>query len=280
MGQSWLTVAMVGELQECMEDGRDIGPLVSSLRGATLPGFVEYRCLRRAKKDRIPPLPPAIGSSPLGKAFAALRPAPSSRTVTASSRRIDVQPAEFHLLHTDADPEDIDWKAFTIRFNRSAQEVGLDKNLAGGLRSALLEMADNAVLHSQTDGPILVGYRVLDGFAQFCVADVGIGVLASLRSCPDFSHLRYDHEAIREALRDGVSRMGMKQGGMGFREIFKALSEQWGQLRFRSGQGCLMMDGTDLDADRLDEVFVSPLPGFQVTVSCRTGRSAPSEPGF
>lgn len=275
MGQSWLTVEMVGELQECLEDGRDLRPLVSSLQGATLPGLVEYHCLGRVKAGVVPPLPPAINSSTIGRAFAALR-----RTATSSSRRIDVQPAEFHLLHTDADPEDLNWKAFTIRFNRSAQEVGLDKNVAGGLRSALLEMADNAVFHSQTNGPILVGYRVLEGFAQFCVADLGIGVLDSLRSCPDFSHLRYDHEAIREAIRDGVSRMGRRRGGMGFREIFKALSEQWGQLRFRSGQGCLMIDGTDLDADRLDEVFVSPLPGFQITVSCRTGDHVPGEPLF
>lgn len=130
MGQPWLTVKMVGELQECTEDGRDIGPLVSSLRGATLPGFVEYRCLRRAKKDVLPPLPKAISSSTIGKAFAALRPAPSSRTGTSSFRRIDTKPAEFHVLHTDSAPEDENWKAFTIRFNRSAQATSVRRSRA------------------------------------------------------------------------------------------------------------------------------------------------------
>jgi anti-sigma regulatory factor (Ser/Thr protein kinase) len=275
-----LTVRMVGEIQECIEDGRDIGSLVSSLQGATLPGFVEYRCLLRSKKDVVPPLPPAIGASSLGRAFEALRPSQSHRKGKSPSRRIDALPAEFYLMNSVADLEDENWKAFTIRFTRSAQGVGLDKTVAGGLRGALMEMTDNSLLHAQADGPTLVGYRVLDGFAQFCVADHGIGVLRSLRSCPDFSYLQYDHEAIKEALKDGVSCMGRNGGGMGFREIFKALSAQWGQLRFRSGQGCLTMDGTDLDADHLDEDFVAQLPGFQVTVSCRTGSPPATEPLF
>lgn len=283
MRQSWLTVQMVGELQECIEDGRDIGPLVSSLHGATLPGFVEYRCLRRIKNDLVPPLPPTITSSMIGRAFEALRPSNSAgkaRTASSHLRRVDSLPAEFYLIDTQTEPGSDNWMAFTIRFARSAQGAGIDKLVSGGLRGALLEMADNAILHSQTDSPILVGYRVLDGFAQFCVADIGIGVLNSLRSCPDFSHLRYDNEAIKAALQDGVSRMGRNQGGLGFREIFTALSEQWGQLRFRSGQGCLMMDGTDLDADHFTEEFVTPLPGFQVTVSCRASDSSLPEPVF
>lgn len=280
MGQEWLTVKMVGEIQECIEDGRDIGSLVSSLQGATLPGFVEYRCLLRSKKDLVPPLPPAIISSTIGMAFEALRPSHAIRTGMSSLRRIDMLPAEFYLMKSEADLEDENWKAFTIRFARSAQGVGLDRTAAGGLRGALLEMTDNSILHAKSDSPTLVGYRVLDGFAQFCVADLGMGVLKSLRSCADFSYLQYDHEAIREALKDGVSRMGKNRGGMGFREIFKALSAQWGQLRFRSGQGCLTMDGTDLDADCLDEDFVAQLPGFQVTVSCRTGSLTTTEPIF
>jgi anti-sigma regulatory factor (Ser/Thr protein kinase) len=279
MVQDWLTVEVVGELQECIEDGRDIGPLVSALRNTTLPGFVEYRCLGRAKKGLVPPLPPAISTSTIGRAFDALG-ARASSVAALPSLRIDRQTAEFHLLRSEDDLTADRWKTFTIRFARSAQGVGLHKTIADGLRAALLEMAENTILHSESDGPSLVGYRVLDGFAQFCVADLGIGVLRSLRTNPEFSHLRYDHEALREALRDGVSRFGRNRGGMGFREMFKSLSAQWGRLRLRSGQGCLTMDGMDIAADRLDEDFVVPIPGFQVTVSCRAGEPAPPEPVF
>jgi anti-sigma regulatory factor (Ser/Thr protein kinase) len=281
MSQNWLTVKLVEEMQERVEDGREIDSIVSALQGATLPGLVEYRCLRRASNRTTPQLPPAVNSSTVGKAFHALRPTPGqgrSGVELFPRRTIGARPAEFYLIGAEAELESDDWKAFTIRFARSAQGVGLDKTVAGGLRGALKEMTDNAILHAQTDAPILIGYRVFDGFAQFCVADVGIGVLDSLRSCPDFSYLRFDHEAIKEALRDGVSRFGRNQGGTGFREIFKALAEQWGLLRFRSGEGCVTMDGTDLDADHCSEDFVPRLPGFQVTVSCRTGNSPPPEP--
>ena len=280
MNEFWLTVKLVEEMQERVEDGREIDSIVSALKGTTLPGLVEYRCLRRASSGRTPPLPSAVKSSTVGKAFQALRPSPSQRRpgVGPSRRTISAQPAEFYLLGTEDELESDDWKTFTIRFVRSAQGVGISKSVAGGLHGALKEMADNAVLHAQTDIPTLVGYRVFDGFAQFCVADVGIGVLDSLRSCPDFSYLRFDHEAIKEALRDGVSRFGRNRGGTGFREIFKALSAQWGLLRFRSGEGCVTMDGMDLDADHCSEDFVPRLPGFQVTVSCRTGNSLPPEP--
>lgn len=274
---------MVGELQECIEDGRDIESVVSSLHGATLPGLVEYRCLRRAMKGIVPPLPPAVSMSTIGKALYDLGPSRNGRAARAGAtalRRIDTSPAEFFLIHPESYLEDENWKPYTVRFVRSAQGVGLDKIVADGLRGALLEMTDNAVLHAQAESPILVGYRVLDGIAQFCVADVGVGVLDSLRSCADFAHLRFDNKAIKAALRDGVSRYGNKQGGMGFRQIFKALSAQWGQLRFRSGQGCIVMDGTDLDADLCSEAFVAPLPGFQVTVACRTSGSKPPEPLF
>src|SRR5207248_1741871 len=83
--------------------------------------------------------------------------------------------------------EDEPWKLFTIRFARAAEHfAGLKRDVAVGLRGALCEMTENAVIHAQTDIPILIGYRAWAGVAQFCVADSGIGVLRSLKSCPGF----------------------------------------------------------------------------------------------
>jgi anti-sigma regulatory factor (Ser/Thr protein kinase) len=281
MERNWLTARLVEEFQQRLENGLEIGSAVAALRGATLPGIVEYRCLRRASNGQVPALPEAVMASVLGQAFRTLRPASNRQEGSASHksvRRIDTLPAEFYLIETETDLQTEEWRLFTIRFSRSAQGVGLTKTVAEGLRAALREMAENAVIHSQTTHRILASYRTLDGFAQFCVADVGIGVLNSLRGCPDFQYLRFDYEAIKEALRDGVSCSGRKGGGMGFREIWKALAEEWGILRFRSGEGCIMMDGSGLDADHSREEFVPRLPGFQVTVSCRTDDSPAPEP--
>ena len=70
MSLNWLTVRLDEELQERIEDGREIDSIVSALQGATLPGLVEYRCLRRDSKPHTTPhLPPAVNSSTVGKAF-------------------------------------------------------------------------------------------------------------------------------------------------------------------------------------------------------------------
>jgi hypothetical protein len=108
--------------------------------------------------------------------------------------------------------------------------------------------------------------------------DVGRGVLTSLRSNPAYQHLQADKDAIREALHDGVSRYGPNRGGLGFRQVFKALLDQWGYLRFRSGNGSITMDGSDLDADKGEARYPPSLPGFQVTVCCRTSEALPPAP--
>jgi hypothetical protein len=115
--------------------------------------------------------------------------------------------------------------------------------------------------------------------ALFTVVDAGIGILASLRSQPAYQHFQVHLEAIRAALHVGVTRFGPGQGGFGFADVFKSLATDSGLVRFRSGEGCISMDGTDLDADtKGNETFPPALPGFQVTVCCRRGAGDPKEP--
>ena len=45
-----------------------------------------------------------------------------------------------------------------------------------------------------------------------------------------------------------MSRYGPDQGGSGFNNVFKALAAISGTLRFRSGEGCVTMDGTGFEA--------------------------------
>ena len=107
-------------------------------------------------------------------------------------------------------------------------------------------MAENAVIHAEAPTASLVGYQVLSGVALFSVVDVGIGVLSSLRSHSAYTHLQLHNDAIRAALHDGTSRFGPNIRGLGFHQVFKALSEQWGFLRFRSGHGCITLTGREL----------------------------------
>lgn len=279
---SWLTVRLVEEIQEAVQAGHSVSSVVTSLQQTTLPALLEYGCLRwKMNSDAIPPLPPTIVSSPLGKA---LRQVTSELGLRKSGdgkraqRHIAIQEMEFCALQCEEEIDERTWQEFEIRFDRSAQSAGFSSSAAHRLQAALHEMAENALIHAEAPVAVLVGYRVFDGIALFSIADVGRGVLASLRTNSSYQHLQTDKDAIREAIQDGVSRFGEKRGGLGFRRVFKALLEQWGYLRFRSGNGCVTMDGTDLDADKGEIRFPPPLPGFQVTVCCRTADSIPNEP--
>ena len=278
---AWLTATVAEDIQHAAEKGIRLAPIVANLRSATLPGMVEYICLRGAMPSAIPQLPRAILSSPIGKALGTVQcesfgEAPARRP--ESPRGIGTQSVEFWILDGQEQFARQDWQQFEVRFNRSAQSVGVPRKVAFALQGALHEMVENAVIHAHAPIPTLVAYHVAEGMAQFCVADLGIGVLASLRQCDDYRHLALHNQAIREALRDGTSRFGRNTRGLGFRSVFKALMANWGRLRFRSGNGCITMDGTDLNADRGQESFPPSLPGFQVALCCQAGDRPLLEP--
>jgi hypothetical protein len=192
------------------------------------------------------------------------------------SRRTDRLPVEFHTIDDGDGIQDPSWEEFLLRFEFSAKAVGFARNVAAGLQGALHEMAANAVTHAKSPLPALAGYEVEDGMALFSVVDAGIGVLESLQGNPAYRHLVRHSDALEAALRDGVSGVvGPQHRGFGFRQVFKSLTAHRGQLRFRSGEGCVQMDGTGLDADRGEVSFPPPLPGFQVTVCCRAAPFPP-----
>jgi hypothetical protein len=276
-----LNVKLAEDLHRAIEMGIDVVPVVTNLKQATLSGLLEYACIYWSNSRAIPELPSPVMTSRLGTGLIGIESElgfrPSSR-MKRSATRIDPLPIEFVTVRTEDDFENREWECFEIRFCRSAESVGFSRTIALGLQGALREMAENAVIHSESPLPAIIAYRAVQGMAQFCVVDVGIGVLASLRKCADFHDIERHNEAIRMALRDGVSRFGRNTRGLGFHAVFKALLANWGYLRFRSGEGCITMDGSGLDADHGEATFPPYLPGFQVTVCCRVAGMATGTP--
>lgn len=273
---TWLTCEIVEELQQAAGAGQPVDSFVGSLEHATLPALLEYGCVRR-QYPHLPTLPARIVSSPLGRALQQVRSDLGLRTdgrQKVPPRTITPEEHEFIVLEGDAPTESQDWAEFLVRFRQSVKGVGFDLEKAKGIAAALGEMADNATIHANAPVGVLVGYQAIDGAAVCCVADVGDGVLKSLTGNSSYSYLRSHKEAVRLALRSGVSRFG--SGGLGFYSVFKALAAMSGTLRFRSGEGCVSMDGTGFDADTGEESYVLFRPGFQVTICCRTsGRDDP-----
>ncbi len=268
----WLTCELAEELQQAADAGKSVAALITPLEHATLPGLLEYGCARWHSPS-LSALPARIVSSHLGRALHEVRSElglrwtgrqkPPPRTITPETQ-------EFFVLEGRASPTtEQDWLEFLVRFRQSVKSVGFNLEKAKGIAAALGEMADNAILHANAPVGVLVGYQVLDGAAVCCVADVGDGVLKSLTTHEAYRHVLTHKDAVRLALRKGVSRYGPGRGGFGFYNVFKALAAMSGTLRFRSGEGCVTMDGTDFDADKGEEGYVIFRPGFQVTICCR-----------
>lgn len=271
--RTWLTCELVEELQQAAGEGQAVDCFVDPLENTTLPALLEYGCVRRHYQS-LAALPARVFASPLGRTLQEVRSELGLRTTGRQKlppRTMTPLAHEFFVLEgSDSPTTEQDWGEFLVRFRQSVKSVGFDLEKAKGIAAALGEMADNATLHANAPVGVLVGYQVIDGAAVCCVADVGNGVLKSLITHEAYRHVQTHKEAVRLALRKGVSRFGPGQGGLGFYNVFKALAAMSGTLRFRSGEGCVTMDGTGFDADTGEESYVIFRPGFQVTICCRT----------
>src|SRR6266850_7243970 len=150
------------------------------------------------------------------------------------------------FIRTIWDPwvDDTKWTAFLVQAQRAAVTSGFPKKIAAQLMGAIGELQGNIYEHSDAARTGLIAFQAARGNFEFVVSDKGIGILASLRSCPDYASLNDHGEALKWALQDGNSRYGVAAGrGMGFRPLFIGLTNLNGILRFRSGDHALTIDG-------------------------------------
>lgn len=152
---------------------------------------------------------------------------------------------------------------------------GLHGDLAKGVAKAYEEMVDNVLEHAAPpDAPVppaVMGFHVTQRAFTFAVADLGQGVVASLRASPAHRAVASDHEALDAAVRRGATRREHSRSGTGFRTLHEALADLRCVLRFRTGSGSLVLDG----AGRHREVLAGVRPaliGFQLSVTCDLGK--------
>ena len=159
--------------------------------------------------------------------------------------------------------------AFKLEAQRAAIAVGFPRRLAAQLVGAFEEIQGNVYEHSGAPASGLAAYRATARRFEFVVSDGGIGVLASLRTCPEHGALADHGEALRLMLTEGVSRYGKAaKRGMGFRPLFIGLANLKGGLRFRSGDQALTIDGVNpgsIPAQIWEKV---PSSGFVASVCC------------
>ena len=180
--------------------------------------------------------------------------------------------AGFVMTQRNADLDDqTAWMGFCLKFRKAAELAGLHKKTARGLTGAFQELESNIHMHSHRSHDGVVGYRATQGEFEFVIADSGIGTLASLQENPTYAGLRDHGRALELALTDGVSRFRADSGhGVGFRDLFIGLANLNGELRFRSGDHALTIDGSgpSLLSRRLTQKS-DRLQGFVASVVCR-----------
>lgn len=176
------------------------------------------------------------------------------------------------LYRTYAAPQqdETPWVQFGVAAHYSAVQAGFSRDVAAQLVGAIGEMQSNIYEHSQASVTGIIAFRAAPGVFEFVVSDRGIGVLESLKRCPDYANLAGYSQALRLALTDGVSRYGPLSGrGLGFRPLFRGLSNLNGALRFRSGNYALTIDGQNAGSIPA-KLWQKPiLQGFFASVICR-----------
>ena len=131
------------------------------------------------------------------------------------------------------------------------------------------ELESNIHEHVESREPGVVAYRAEAGAFEFVVSDQGVGILESLRSNVEYARLADAGVALRAALTEGVSRYGTGSGrGFGFKPIFTGLIDLYAELRFRSGDHAVTMDGIGpvVATARIEQK--APLRGFFASVRC------------
>jgi hypothetical protein len=136
------------------------------------------------------------------------------------------------------------------------------------MAAAVQELEGNIQEHSGAVSTGVLAFCTTENVFEFVVADRGIGLLRSLSSSAAYPGLDDHGRALELALTDGVSRFNDPRRGHGFRPIFQGLTDLHGYLRFRTGDGAIVMDGT---APTLATAQISQKPsleGFFASVRC------------
>ena len=175
----------------------------------------------------------------------------------------------FFRMAAEWSEDDTPWMGFQLAAQKGAAAMGFHRRIAAQFAAALGEMFSNTHEHSGAPSSGIAAFMRSENAFEFAVADSGVGVRESLRSCIDYRDLADDGKALRLALTDGVSRFGAQSGrGRGFRPIFVGLANLSGELRFRSGDHALVIEGQKIGDVQAVIAQKARLPGFFASVRC------------
>ena len=163
-----------------------------------------------------------------------------------------------------------DFQLFLQRFERSLKAAGFSDRFPRLLAQGLLELSENIVRHSVSgnDQAVgLVGFHVTPGMMNYVVADVGRGVLSSLKENPEWADLEDEMDALVAVAKKDATRLRNRDFGDGYRQVFQSCLDRAGLLQMRSGNGVAKVQG-NLTERNAQTSHCAPILGLRVVASC------------
>jgi hypothetical protein len=198
-----------------------------------------------------------------------LRSARREKLRTFTSNTDGVQLGFMCLKTINADafrPALLEYDTVARRAMRFRRDVG---KTAGMICGAIGEMLDNIFEHSQLPDTGMVGFLGTADYLDVCVADAGIGVLTSLKMNPAYAYLPDAGAALALAIKDGTSRYPTSAGGEGrghgFSTLFRGLNTLDAEVRLRSGNYALEIEGKGMRSRSPSISEKAHLQGFVVS---------------
>ncbi|SEP02213.1 hypothetical protein SAMN05444123_10737 [Rhodopseudomonas pseudopalustris] len=253
------------ELLFAAESGglHDLGPIRVQRSGQIGP-LVE---LVRARQQ----YPEAFASVVFEAPFVATIQAALDRdTVTGTEKNAQAGAFPLQRLGVNGERSDL-WQLWASRADQAALTAGFPAQIAAEIVGALGELQDNVFRHSEAARTGLIAFAARPGTFEVVVSDSGVGVLASLRSHADYACIKDAGAALKVAVADGESRFGRDSGcGFGMGQMFRALANHDGDLRFRSDDHALEVRGHSPSLQgRIQLRQKAALPGLTISVLCR-----------
>lgn len=152
-------------------------------------------------------------------------------------------------------------------------DAGFTQQMGKALSGALSEIITNIWEHAGAATPALLAYQCHNQRLTASVADLGMGVLQSLKSNPLYIELDSSLQALKTAMTVGVSRHQNQGRGYGFDTVLRAVADNHGIVRLRSGQGVLTFCG-NADARTATGGYGVDLPGLHIAITCGNSPAA------
>lgn len=261
-----LTYELVDDIAFAAEQAlrSNLGAHLSAARLEFLGPMIEYAWLRRGLS--LPSLAGARGT-PLSERFSAFVTEPPANPNGSLN---DGSPFDFvHLPTSELGFTAPDWVSFKSRMMFAAEAHGFSREQAAALAGSMGEMASNAFEHSQRPRTAIAAFHTSSAVFEFVVADAGVGAAASLRTCPEFSHIHDPGEALVLCISEGISRHGRAATrGLGFQVLFGRLADLNARVRIRSDNQVIDFRGDRLGPRWAVPAGRAPIQGVLISIQC------------